>query len=1156
MIGTYSAGLVALSIVLAVLASYVTIDLVSRLAASHGAKAVRLWLAGGALSMGVGIWSMHFIGMLALRLPIAMSYDPAVTFASLLIACAVSGMALQVLNHATLGAGRLLCAGAAMGVGIASMHYLGMEAMQMRPAIDHDPWLVALSILIAVGASICALWIAFRLREGTMRSAFWPRAASAVAMGAAIAGMHYTGMAAAHFSPDSVCTVSPQNIDNIWLAGSIAAVSVLVLAATLAVSVLDTHLSESSRQFAMTMRERNAELSRQSADILKTNAALQEEMREGALSRRALQESESRFSTAFDCSSIGVAIVATDGRWLQVNRALCQILGYSEQELLALSFQDITHPEDLAADLERARQMLDGEIQTYQMEKRYVHKDGHAVWGLLSVSLVRDEEGAAVHFISQVQDISARKHAEQTIRESEERFQLVVKGTHDGIWDWNVATGECYFSPRYMDLIGFGEGGFPPVWQSFESRVHPEDRASTLAALEEHFARSSHYDVEFRLRARSGEYRWFHARGQASWDAQGHPARFTGALRDVSAEKQAEFALARSQKFLDAVIDSMPQPVFVKDERHRWVLLNQRFCALLGGDRATLIGCTDSDVYPADLAETAWAEDDIAFSMKEPLFTERSEEGPDGIVRWMLKSKRRVDLPDGAYLVGIMTDITSQKHTEIALRESEETHRLLAENSSDMILRVTPGGTVTYVSAASSSMLGYRPDELTGCYAPDFIHPDEKAEVARLYGEVVRRNVGRVVTCRLRTRAGGWVWTETSFRPVTDEHSGRSVLVIGVSRNVEERVRVTEALNRFKSVLDQTLDMIFIFDETTLRITYVNQGAATTLGHRRDKLLGMAPWDLRADMTEAQYRKLIEPFLAGKIQSQHFETTYLRADGSTFPVDITMQLTRRPGETGLFVSVIRDASERKKVDRMKNEFVATVSHELRTPLTSIRGSLGLIAGGAMGELPPKAGRLVSIALNNSERLVRLVNDILDVEKIEAGKMRLDLHSHSVASLLEQGLEANRAYGQALGIRFELVRPIPGAFILVDGDRFMQVMANLLSNAAKFSPSPGVVELGAGLDGNVVRIWVRDHGQGIPAAFREKIFGKFSQADATDSRAISGTGLGLSIVKAIVEKLGGQVGFDTEIGIGTTFHVRFPEAPDPANALDSVRSVAN
>jgi signal transduction histidine kinase len=266
-----------------------------------------------------------------------------------------------------------------------------------------------------------------------------------------------------------------------------------------------------------------------------------------------------------------------------------------------------------------------------------------------------------------------------------------------------------------------------------------------------------------------------------------------------------------------------------------------------------------------------------------------------------------------------------------------------------------------------------------------------------------------------------------------------------------------------------------------------------------------------------------------------------------------MQLVRRPHERPIFVSVARDASERQKIDRMKSEFISTVSHELRTPLTSIRGSLGLVVGGAVGPVNESTLKLIGIAYTNSERLVRLINDILDIEKFESGSMRFDLQPHTVHSLLEQAVDTNRAYGEQLGVRLHLSPDSPDVLVNVDPDRFQQIMSNLLSNACKFSAAGAAVEIAAKLDGNALRISVSDDGPGIPLEFRSKIFGKFSQADSSDTRQKNGTGLGLSIVKAMVEKHNGSVTFDSTVGVGTTFHLTLPVAP--ARAFTSAATAA-
>ena len=239
------------------------------------------------------------------------------------------------------------------------------------------------------------------------------------------------------------------------------------------------------------------------------------------------------------------------------------------------------------------------------------------------------------------------------------------------------------------------------------------------------------------------------------------------------------------------------------------------------------------------------------------------------------------------------------------------------------------------------------------------------------------------------------------------------------------------------------------------------------------------------------------------------------------------------------IVVVRDITDSRKIERLKTEFVATVSHELRTPITSIRGSLGLIAGGAAGPMNDKIEHLVNIAMRNSDRLAHLINDLLDIEKIESGNMQFDLQRHALSELIAQAIEANNGYAQTFNVRLLAAPPLPKAFVNVDAFRLLQVMANLLSNAAKFSPSGASVEVSAIESHGLVRVQVRDRGPGIAEEFRPRLFKKFSQADASDARTKSGTGLGLAICKSIVEHMGGSIGYETELGVGTTFYFELP-----------------
>jgi diguanylate cyclase (GGDEF)-like protein len=259
MVGVYNYWLVFVSLLVAILSSYTALDLTSRITASKG-RAAQGWLLGGAFSMGTGIWSMHFIGMLAFNLPIPMAYDVTITLVSMMMAMVVSGFALYTVSRDSLSARNLVQGGLLMGLGICLMHYTGMAAMQMHPRVTYDALLFAASIAIAVAASHAALWIAFKLRSASD----WVRYAkfgSAIIMGFAITGMHYTGMAAARFAPDSICLTGPV-VDNSWMAGTLAGATFIILCITLGLSFIDTRYASKTARMADSLKRANDELQR------------------------------------------------------------------------------------------------------------------------------------------------------------------------------------------------------------------------------------------------------------------------------------------------------------------------------------------------------------------------------------------------------------------------------------------------------------------------------------------------------------------------------------------------------------------------------------------------------------------------------------------------------------------------------------------------------------------------------------------------------------------------------------------------------------------------------------------------------------------------------------------------------------------------------
>ncbi|HCA26205.1 MAG TPA: hypothetical protein DEP05_00880, partial [Betaproteobacteria bacterium] len=476
------------------------------------------------------------------------------------------------------------------------------------------------------------------------------------------------------------------------------------------------------------------------------------------------------------------------------------------------------------------------------------------------------------------------------------------------------------------------------------------------------------------------------------------------------------------------------------------------------------------------------------------------------------------------------------------LQVSESQQRAVLDHVLDGIITIDEGGIVQRFNTAAERIFGYSSAEVVGHKVNMLMpEPDRSRHDMYLQNYLVTGH-SKVIGNRLelvgRRNDGSLFPLDLG---VSEIQSGHGRLFTGVVRDIAERKQAEEALNRFKYVLDNTLDMIFMFDADTLQFVYANHGAVDGLGNSEEELLQMHAYDITPLIPEPVFRSMIAPLLSEDKKALYFETVHRRKNGTDMPVDIHLQLVREHADSpGLFIAIARDITERKRIDRMKSEFVSTVSHELRTPLTSIRGSLGLLAGGVAGEMPDAARSLLEIATSNSERLSRLINDILDIEKIEAGQMKFDMSVFDLMPVVEQSLEMNRGLAEQYNVHFVLTETVPGSQVYADAERLLQVLANFLSNAAKFSPPGDVATVSVKAAGHRVRVEVRDHGPGIPLEFRGRIFQKFSQADASDTRQKGGTGLGLSISKAIVERLGGEIGFDTEPGGGASFYFDLPE----------------
>jgi len=344
--------------------------------------------------------------------------------------------------------------------------------------------------------------------------------------------------------------------------------------------------------------------------------------------------------------------------------------------------------------------------------------------------------------------------------------------------------------------------------------------------------------------------------------------------------------------------------------------------------------------------------------------------------------------------------------------------------------------------------------------------------------------------------------------------------------------RLADQMERNQSILDNVVDAIFTFNSSGI-VQSFNLAASRIFSYAADDIVGQNMTMFIPDFDLDHYTNSA---------AKNSETEGLRKDGSTIPIDLAISRGAEHHDI-IYIGIARDISERRRLDRLKSEFVSTVSHELRTPLTSIHGSLKLLEGGVAGVMAPPALKLVSLAQKNSQRLILLINDLLDMEKLNAGKMTLTLTPTDLVSIVKQSILDNGGYGLTFDVRYVLAQSPDQLLVLADASRLPQVLANLLSNAAKFSAQSHQVDIRVIIEAqsgaHVARVEIEDHGEGIPEDFQHEIFGAFAQANNGNTRKQGGTGLGLKISKSLINAMHGDIGFTTRKGSGTTFWFSLP-----------------
>jgi PAS domain S-box-containing protein len=655
---------------------------------------------------------------------------------------------------------------------------------------------------------------------------------------------------------------------------------------------------------------------------------------------------------------------------------------------------------------------------------------------------------------------------QRLLEEAERRYDMAVRGSNDGIWDRDLTQNKAYYSPRWKAMLGYEEDEIGASPEEFTSRVHPSDLANVITATQAHLSgRGDHYQAEFRMRRKDGEYIWILARGVALFDSHRRPIRIAGTHTDISERKRFEEALRQSEAGLKEAQRSAAIGSWELDHISRELHGSDEFYRICGIDPyQTLLTSMDAlkpYIHPEDYArmDAAFAaslDKHTAFEMDFRLSL------PDGQIKHVHGRASHRYAPDGTPLAsrGTLQDITARKTVEMELDRHrrhleamvaqrtaelaarEEQYRLVADFTYDMETWIGEDGRYRYVSPACLHLTGHEASELMA--DPGLMmrlaHPDDRITVSRLLERCWQERQVNRLEFRLIRRDGRTVWVEHVGQPVY----GRD--------------------GSYRGYRSSTRDI-------TLRKQAEQQ------------------------LTEAK----------------------LRAE---------------------------------EADRLKSAFLATMSHELRTPLNSIIGFTGALHMGLAGPLNEEQAKQIGYVRQSGEHLLALINDILDLSKIEAGQLQVEHRPFNLRASIEHAVEISQTLARPKGlpIRVEIDPKI--SHIEGDRRRVDQILLNLLGNAIKFTER-GEIRLHCGIEGDRVRVGVTDSGPGITEANLANLFQPFHQIDDGLGRRHEGTGLGLSISKRLVELMGGSIQAESEWGKGSTFSFTLPRQTEAHRGDDPV-----
>jgi len=787
--------------------------------------------------------------------------------------------------------------------------------------------------------------------------------------------------------------------------------------------------------------------------------------------------------------------------------------------------------------------LINCSLSSITFQTAHQHKNGQRIPVEIFLQYVAagNESG---RFVAIVRDIAEQQKAEEALRKSEERLELALKGADLGLWDWDVESGKVTFNERWAQMLGYELEEIEPNVKTWEKLVHPDDMPKVMETLSAHMeGKTPFYETEHRVLTKSGEWKWILDRGKImERDSTGKPIRATGTHMDIDGRKLTEQALLDSEQRIKSIVENIVDGIFSINSRGTIESVNPAAVKIFGYSSNELIGKNVKMIMPSPDREhhdgylrryMETGEGTIIGIGRE--VTGRKK---DGTLFPLELAVNRMYSGENTKFVGIMRDITERKAFEKKLKKSqanlEDAQRLARIGNWEWDLFT---GQVFW-SDETFRIFGRESGEFELNYESymESVHPDDVKMLKQRIEKSLQDKETYVIEYRILTPDGSVRWVEGKGELSYDEN-GEPLRIFGTVQDITDRKLVQERSALLASIVESTGDAV-IGKTLDFKILSWNKAAERMFGYSVGEVRGKSVSILMTpEKVDSEMHELMSRVHRGE-RIDRYETERIRKDGSRFDVSVTISpITDANAKIVGVSSIARDISREKEIERMKNDFVSSVSHELRTPLTSIQGYVSMILDGDTGEINELQTEFLEIVSLSSERLGNLINDLLDIERIESGKIEMKMERIDLSAVLDLSAKTMMAAAEQKGL--SLISDIEED-ISIDGDKdkLTQVAVNLLSNAIKFTRE-GEVSIALRKSDDEILINVEDTGVGISLGDQEQLFEKFFRSDDTYVRNAGGTGLGLSIVKTIVESHNGRIDIDSELGKGSRFSISFP-----------------